>query len=125
MLNIHNTLTNYAEAYQSALEIKTEAEKTAGEKYIGITYAEEIGKIKDAFDATIDPLRDKSMESIRTAIADARTSIQSVVSKPMDAELIKTIDIVSKLPNVSLTEKESVFERCAGNYIQHGCASMR
>ena len=117
MLNIHNTLTNYAEAYQSALEIKTEAEKTAGEKYIGITYAEEMGKIKDAFQATIEPLRTKSMESIRTAIADARTSIQSVVSKPMDAELIKTIDIVSKLPNVSLTEKESVFERCAGNYI--------
>ena len=117
MLNIHNTLTNYAEAYQSALEIKTEAEKTAGEKYIGITYAEEMGKIKDAFQATIEPLRTKSMESIRTAIADARTSIQSVVSKPMDAELIKTIDIVSKLPNVSLTEKESVFDRCAGNYI--------
>ena len=71
MLNIHNTLTNYAEAYQSALEIKTEAEKTAGEKYIGITYAEEMGKIKDAFQATIEPLRTKSMESIRTAIADA------------------------------------------------------
>lgn len=117
MLNIHNTLKNYAEAYQSALEIKTEAEKIAGEKYIGLLYAEEIGKIKDAFQTTIEPLRTKSMESIRTAIADVRASIQSVVSKPMDAELAHTIDIVSKLPNVTLTEKESVFERCAGNYI--------
>lgn len=117
MLNIHSILTNYAEAYQGALEIKKEAEKTAGEKYIGLLYAEEIGKIKDAFHATIDPLRTKSMESIRIAIADARKNIQSVVSKPMDAELVKTIDIVSKLPNVTLTEKESVFERCAGNYI--------
>ena len=117
MLNIHDTLTNYAEAYQGALTIKKEAEKVAGEKYIGIAYAEEIGKIKDAFHATIDPLRTESMESIRTAIADARTSIQNVVSKPMDTDLAHTIDIVSKLPNVTLTEKESVFERCAGNYI--------
>lgn len=117
MLNIHDTLTNYASAYQGALTIKKEAEKTAGEKYIGIAYAEEMGKIKDAFQAVIDPLRTESMESIRTAIADARTSIQNVVSKPMDADLAHTIDIVSKLPNVTLTEKESVLARCAGNYI--------
>lgn len=117
MLNIHSTLTNYASAYQGALTIKKEAEKTAGEKYIGIAYAEEMGKIKDAFQATIEPLRDTSMKSVQKAIADARISIQSVVSNPMDAELIKTIDIVSKLPNVSLTEKESIFERCEGNYL--------
>ena len=117
MLNIHSTLTNYASAYQGALTIKKEAEKVAGEKYIGIAYAEEIGKIKDAFHAVIDPLRDTSMKSVQKAIADARTSIQNVVSKPMDADLAHTIDIVSKLPNVTLTEKESVFERCAGNYI--------
>lgn len=117
MLNIHKTLTNYAEAYQGAEAIKKEAEKTAGEKYIGITYAEEMGKIKDAFHAVIDPLRTESMDSIRVAIADARKDIQSVVSKPMDTELAHTIDVVRKLPNVTLTEKESVFERCAGNYI--------
>lgn len=35
----------------------------------------------------------------------------------MDAELKKTIDIVLNLPNVSLTEKESVLERCTGNYL--------
>ena len=68
MLNIHDTLTNYASAYQGALTIKKEAEKVAGEKYIGIAYAEEMGKIKDAFHAVIDPLRTESMESIRTAI---------------------------------------------------------
>ena len=117
MLNIHNTLTNYAEAYKSAVAIKKEAEKIAGEKYIGITYAEEMGKIKDAFQATIEPLRTESMESIRIAIADARKDIQNVVSKPMDTDLAHTIDVVRKLPNVTLTEKESVFERCAGNYI--------
>ena len=117
MLNIHDTLTNYAEAYQGALTIKKEAEKVAGEKYIGIAYAEEIGKIKDAFQAVIEPLRDTSMKSVQKAIADARTSIQSVVSKPMDAELAQTIDVVRKLPNVTLTEKESVLARCAGNYI--------
>ena len=117
MLNIHDTLTNYAEAYQGALTIKKEAEKVAGEKYIGIAYAEEIGKIKDAFQAVIEPLRDTSMKSVQKAIADARTSINSVVSKPMDAELTQTIDIVRKLPNVTLTEKESVLARCEGNYI--------
>ena len=117
MLNIHDTLTNYAEAYQGALTIKKEAEKVAGEKYIGIAYAEEIGKIKDAFHAVIDPLRDTSMKSVQKAITDARTNIQNVVSKTMDAELVKTIDIVSKLPNVTLTEKESVLARCEGNYI--------
>ena len=117
MLNINSTLNNYASTYQGALDIKKQAEKTAFENFIGLAYAEEMGKIKDAFQAVIDPLRDTSMESVQKVIADARTSIQSVVSKPMDAELIKTIDIVSKLPNVSLTEKESVFERCAGNYI--------
>ena len=117
MLNIHDTLTNYAEAYQGALTIKKEAEKVAGEKYIGIAYAEEMGKIKDAFQAVIDPLRDTSMKSVQKAIADARKDIQNVVSKPMDAELVKTIDIVSKLPNVTLTEKESVLARCEGNYI--------
>ena len=117
MLNIHNTLTNYAEAYQGALTIKKEAEKVAGEKYIGIAYAEEIGKIKDAFHAVIDPLRDTSMKSVQKAITDARTNIQNVVSKPMDAELAQTIDVVRKLPNVTLTEKESVLARCAGNYI--------
>lgn len=117
MLNIHSTLTNYASAYQGALTIKKEAEKVAGEKYIGIAYAEEMGKIKDAFQAVIEPLRDTSMKSVQKAIADARTSIQNVVSKPMDAELTQTIDIVRKLPNVSLTEKESVLARCEGNYI--------
>ena len=117
MLNIHDTLTNYASAYQGALTIKKEAEKVAGEKYIGIAYAEEMGKIKDAFQAVIDPLRDTSMKSVQKAIADARKDIQNVVSKPMDADLAHTIDIVSKLPNVTLTEKESVFERCEGNYI--------
>lgn len=117
MLNIHSTLTNYASAYQGALTIKKEAEKVAGEKYIGIAYAEEIGKIKDAFQATIEPLRDTSMKSVQKAIADARTSIQNVVSKPMDTELAQTIDVVRKLPNVTLTEKESVLARCAGNYI--------
>ena len=117
MLNIHDTLTNYAEAYQGALDIKKQAEKTAFEKYIGIAYAEEIGKIKDAFQAVIEPLRDTSMKSVQKAIADARTSINSVVSKPMGAELTQTIDIVRKLPNVSLTEKESVLARCEGNYI--------
>lgn len=117
MLNIHDTLTNYAEAYQGALTIKKEAEKVAGEKYIGIAYAEEMGKIKDAFNAVIDPLRDTSMKSVQKAIADARTNIQSVVSKPMDADLAHTIDVVQKLPNVTLTEKESVLARCAGNYI--------
>ena len=117
MLNIHDTLTNYASAYQGALTIKKEAEKVAGEKYIGILYAEEMGKIKDAFQATIEPLRDTSMKSVQKAIADARKDIQNVVSKPMDADLAHTIDIVSKLPNVTLTEKESVLARCAGNYI--------
>ena len=97
MLNIHDTLTNYASAYQGALTIKKEAEKTAGEKYIGIAYAEEIGKIKDAFHAVIDPLRDTSMKSVQKAITDARTNIQNVVSKPMDAELTQTIDIVRKI----------------------------
>ena len=117
MLNIHDTLTNYASAYQGALTIKKEAEKVAGEKYIGIAYAEEMGKIKDAFHAVIDPLRDTSMKIVQKAITDARKDIQDVVSKPMDTDLAHTIDIVSKLPNVTLTEKESVFERCAGNYI--------
>ena len=70
---------------------------SAGEKYIGIAYAEEIGKIKDAFQAVIEPLRDTSMKSVQKAIADARTSINSVVSKPMDAELTQTIDIVRKI----------------------------
>ena len=124
MLNIHSTLTNYASAYQGALTIKKEAEKTAGEKYIGIAYAEEMGKIKDAFQAVIDPLRDTSMKSVQKAITDARTNIQNVVSKPMDAELVKTIDIVSKLPNVTLTEKESVLARCEGNYIATRCVLM-
>ena len=124
MLNIHDTLTNYAEAYQGALTIKKEAEKVAGEKYIGILYAEEMGKIKDAFHAVIDPLRDTSMKSVQKAIADARTSINSVVSKPMDAELTQTIDIVRKLPNVTLTEKESVLARCEGNYIATRCVLM-
>ena len=124
MLNIHSTLTNYAEAYQGALTIKKEAEKVAGEKYIGIAYAEEMGKIKDAFHAVIDPLRDTSMKSVQKAIADARTSINSVVSKPMDAELTQTIDIVRKLPNVTLTEKESVLARCEGNYIATRCVLM-
>lgn len=124
MLNIHDTLTNYASAYQGALTIKKEAEKVAGEKYIGIAYAEEIGKIKDAFQAVIEPLRDTSMKSVQKAIADARTSINSVVSKPMDAELTQTIDIVRKLPNVTLTEKESVLARCEGNYIATRCVLM-
>jgi hypothetical protein len=117
MLNIHSTLIEYASAYQGALDIKKEAEKTAFENLIGVAYAEEMGKINDAFQSVVNPLREKSMNSIKITIADARKSIQNVVSIPMDTDVAKTIDVIRNLPNVTLTEKESVFERCAGNYM--------
>lgn len=114
---IKNAVNKFVAEYDKA-KLAYDAEvKNVKANYLGAKFAEEMGKVQEAFNVLTAPMEQKALDEVNVIYAEMRQEIQDIVTKPCSSEAVELLGVLKLSANVSDEELKAYFTKYGKNYI--------